>query len=94
LRIVGKYSYAMYIFHKPLHDFVGRPLLLHFGLLRQPSSVVAVLYVVVATVVTLGAAVISFQVFERHFLALKRWFVADAGAPSVTPSPGGSVPRS
>lgn len=78
LQTLGKYSYAMYVFHKPLHDWIGRPLLLHLGLLRQPSYVIAIGYTVVGTLATLALASLSYLVFEKHFLALKRWFIADA----------------
>lgn len=77
LRTLGFYSYAMYVFHKPLHDHVGRPLLMHFGLLDQPSSVVALAYVSLGAVVTLLLAVASYHLFEKHFLSMKRWFVAE-----------------
>ena len=76
LRTLGKYSYAMYVFHKPLHDWIGRPLLAHFGLLNRNSYVVAIGYVLITIIVTLAAAVLSFHLFEKHFLAMKRWFVA------------------
>ena len=81
LRTLGLYSYAMYIFHKPLHDFIGKPLLLHFGWLNAPSYVLALAYVSVATLATLVAAMLSYHLFEKHFLAMKRWFVAEAPAP-------------
>ena len=75
LRTLGKYSYAMYVFHKPLHDWIGKPLLRHFELLEGPSYLVALVYLLVATITTLAAAMLSYHLFERHFLAMKRWFV-------------------
>ncbi|MEO8155893.1 MAG: hypothetical protein ABI605_22745, partial [Rhizobacter sp.] len=83
LRTFGRYSYAMYIFHKPLHDFIGKPLLQHFGLLAAPSYVVALAYVSLATLATLVVAMLSYHLFEKHFLAMKRWFVAEAPAPAA-----------
>ncbi len=80
LRALGKYSYGMYVFHKPLHDGLGRPLLEHFGLLKQPSIAVALSYVVIATLATLFAAVASYHLFEKYFLSLKRLFTAQAPA--------------
>lgn len=86
LRSLGKYSYGMYVFHKPLHDWIGRPLLTHFGLLKQPSHLVALCYVVVAALATLLVAMLSYHVFERHALALKRWFVSEAALPVHGPA--------
>ena len=60
LRTLGKYSYAMYVFHKPLHDWIGKPLIRHFHLLHPPSCAVAVSYVLITTVATLAAAMLSF----------------------------------
>ena len=81
LRSLGKYSYGMYIFHKPLHDWVGKPLLDHFELTLRPSYPIAMGYVVLATLVTLLLGIVSYHLVEKHFLSLKRWFVP--GSPSV-----------
>lgn len=76
LRTLGKYSYAMYVFHKPIHDWVGMPLLHHFKLLDHPSYIITIAYFLTATLATFTIAVASFNIFERHFLSLKRLFVA------------------
>ena len=78
LRSLGKYSYGMYVFHKPLHDWLGKPLLDHFGLTPRPSYLWAVGYVVVATLFTLSLAMVSYHLMEKHFLSMKRWFEPDA----------------
>lgn len=78
LRSLGKYSYAMYVFHKPLHDWVGKPLLDHFGLFQRPSYPIALGYVVVATLATLSISILSYHLMEKHFLSLKRWFAPDS----------------
>ena len=67
----------MYIFHKLLDDWIGKPLLVHFGLLNQPSYAVGVGYVLAGTLVTLALAALSYHLFEKHFLSLKRGFIAD-----------------
>lgn len=70
----GKYSYALYVLHKPLHDLIGVPLLQRvFGSTRIGLAASAA-YIVCATLVSLTAAVISFHFFESHFLALKDRF--------------------
>jgi peptidoglycan/LPS O-acetylase OafA/YrhL len=75
LRILGKYSYGMYVFQKPLHDFVGKPLLRHFQLDASHSVPVAAIYIISGILVTLAAAFCSYQLFERRFLKLKNRFV-------------------
>jgi len=77
LRLLGRYSYGMYVFHKPLHDLAGKPLLQSLGLYDHAGSAVAVAYIAVATLVTLGLAMVSYHLFEKRFLGLKRWFVAE-----------------
>lgn len=77
LRALGRYSYAMYIFHKPLHDLLGKPLLQSLGLHEHAGNGVAIGYVVAGTLATLALAMLSYHLFEKHFLGLKRWFVAE-----------------
>lgn len=72
LRRFGHYSYAIYVFHKPLHDLVGVPLLTHWT--GQPHTAdlgTATLYFVLATAVLYAVGWLSWHLFERHFLALK-----------------------
>lgn len=78
LRLCGKYSYGMYVLHKPLHDFVGRPVLRSLGLASTHSVPVALLYISATTLVVLAAAWLSYQLFERHFLAIRPRFAAPA----------------
>jgi peptidoglycan/LPS O-acetylase OafA/YrhL len=90
LRMLGRYSYGMYIFHKPLHDLAGKPLLQALGLYEHAGVAVAVAYIAAGTLVTLALAMVSYHLFEKHFLGLKRWFVAEPAAitaRSGTPAP-------
>lgn len=82
LRSLGRYSYAMYVFHLPLHLFVGLPLLDRLFGVRSTSSVAfALAYFLIATLATYVASLISYHVLERHWLALKRY-----AEPRVVPS--------
>jgi peptidoglycan/LPS O-acetylase OafA/YrhL len=74
LRALGKYSYAVYVFHKPLHDFVGKPALARLGLDATRSTPVALAYVAVALAASFGVAVASYHLYEKHFLRLKGRF--------------------
>jgi peptidoglycan/LPS O-acetylase OafA/YrhL len=76
LRFFGKYSYGMYVFHFPLLLFMvpisavvnATPPVLGS---RLPAQLV---YLVLATGFTSVVAFASWHLFERHFLALKRFF--------------------
>jgi peptidoglycan/LPS O-acetylase OafA/YrhL len=81
LRLVGRYSYAMYVFHLPLHMFVGLPLLHRWA--PQESTAVAVAYLVAMTLLTFGLSALSYRYFERPFLSMKRRFVPDRPAPAA-----------
>ena len=78
---LGTYSYAMYLVHVPLLRVVSKvavppqwpgseryPLLWVFG------------YTAALGVLTLGVAMVSWHLCEKHFLALKRHFPYDAPA--------------
>jgi len=75
LRSIGKYSYAMYVLHTPIHRLISPWLLAWWG--GGPVSAArAVGYMVTATVVTYLGALASYHLFEARFLALKRHFAA------------------
>ena len=84
LRMLGRYSYAMYIFHKPLHDLAGKPLLQSLGLYEHAGPALALAYIAAGTLVTLALAMASYHLFEKHFLGLKRWFVAEPPAANAS----------
>jgi peptidoglycan/LPS O-acetylase OafA/YrhL len=76
LRALGRYSYAIYLFHLPLRDAArshflragGLPLI--FG--SQIPAQIAVILIGLA--LTYLAALVSWHAFEKHFLALKDRF--------------------
>ena len=72
LRSVGKYSYAMYIFHLPLSMVLWPKVSPYFKLVGTGYPL---LYAVFITLLTYGMAVLSYFLLERHFLKLKRYFV-------------------
>jgi peptidoglycan/LPS O-acetylase OafA/YrhL len=80
LRLFGKYSYAIYIFHLPIHTFVTKTLLVDQLAYRGAGRYVAIqlAYWFVMTGVLLGIAVLSYNLYEKHFLKLKKYFSAPA----------------
>jgi peptidoglycan/LPS O-acetylase OafA/YrhL len=89
LRFFGKYSYAMYVFHHPLLwfnpnswlklNFRGIPTV--FG-----SQLPAYLLWLVMTVgLTVAIALVSWHVWEKQFLKLKRFFPYGSADATNTP---------
>lgn len=76
MRMIGRYSYAMYVFHLPLHIFIGTKAL-HL-LAPQPSSAVALTYMLCLVVATFALAALSYRFIESRFLAMKKYFVPAA----------------
>ena len=74
LRSIGKYSYAMYVLHVLIHHEFGAPLVRRFAG-ADPSTLVSVVYFVALTASSYVGALLSYHLYERHFLALKRFFV-------------------
>jgi peptidoglycan/LPS O-acetylase OafA/YrhL len=85
LRVLGTYSYGIYVFHVPIHRAIGLPLLHRWVPEGTPiGSKIGILYFVIASLVSLGAAVISYHLFEQRFLALKRYFTPSRAKLSAT----------
>jgi peptidoglycan/LPS O-acetylase OafA/YrhL len=85
LRSFGKYSYAIYLFHQPLNLLIGVPLvhsLLPHGLGLKAGGT----YMFSVTAASYMLAVISYHGYEKHFLALKRYF-RPGQPPEPTPAP-------
>lgn len=76
LRALGKYSYAMYVFHVPIWAhvqplvFPGNRVPAVFGSHILPSLALGVL----CGLLTFAAAFASWHLFEKRVLALKRYF--------------------
>lgn len=72
LRFFGKYSYALYVFHQPvalLLTAVGLPAAaVRFG---ATSFTAQILYVAIATLLTVGLSMLSWDLYEKQFLKLK-----------------------
>lgn len=76
LRTMGKYSYGVYIFHKPFDIFIGLPWLASRPGISHSSLPVALGYIAVGTLGSLLMAMLSYHLIEKRFLSLKTRFVA------------------
>jgi peptidoglycan/LPS O-acetylase OafA/YrhL len=74
MRGLGKYSYGMYVLH-PFILAVLRGYLPYkrLGALAHSNAVGVLLFTVLAFVAVLGSGWISWHLYERHFLKLKRF---------------------
>ena len=68
LRAFGRYSFAMYLFHKPLHEIWGKPLLESFGLYSTHDLTISLMYVATGTLVTFSLGWASYNLLEKHLL--------------------------
>jgi len=89
LRFFGKYSYAMYVFQWPLIVLLA-PIVTAESLCSRTGSVFGgrLAYLALMTATTTGLAVLSWQLYEKHFLALKSKFGTSS---TVSPPPGNAA---
>jgi peptidoglycan/LPS O-acetylase OafA/YrhL len=75
LQFFGKYSYGMYVWHAMIAEWIMRtaPFLRDHAGLRFPM-VGQWIQVLVGLAASFGLAFLSYQLFEKHFLSLKRFF--------------------
>ncbi|MEM6757488.1 MAG: acyltransferase [Planctomycetota bacterium] len=101
LRFFGKYSYAIYLFHRPVESFVNR-VEARLGWETQGTVPLALLHVGLVLGVTTLVSVVTWYTFESRILKLKRYFpygakprrdAAAAGweSPTLQPSTPGTT---
>ena len=97
LRVLGKYSYAIYLFHYPLLNVarygLGERTLPPLWGSQIPSQIA---FTALLTLASLALAWVSWHAYEKHFLALKRFFPspsADGARPPVAASAVWPSPR-
>ena len=83
MRVFGKYSYALYLFHLPLRamvrdGFYGRDDLWTLFGSQIPGQLV---FYAISTALALVAAKLSWELYERRWLELKRFFPVAPSAP-------------
>lgn len=75
LRIAGKYSYAMYVFHYPIIVWLSHELNQHLHELQQPTTTLHVVgQACVVTLLSFVLTLISWHVLERPCLRFKKYF--------------------
>ena len=78
---LGKYSYALYLIHVPLRSILAHEVTHRGGVLPRiagsqlPAQILLILGGIAASY---GLALVSWHLFEKHFLALKRFFPTTA----------------
>jgi peptidoglycan/LPS O-acetylase OafA/YrhL len=80
LRLFGRYSYAIYLVHLPVHVWLSTRLFAGQAAATESGSVIRnLLYIACACVLMLGLGFLSYALVERPLLALKRFFPKDLG---------------
>jgi peptidoglycan/LPS O-acetylase OafA/YrhL len=73
-RFLGRYSYGLYIFHYSVYGFLAAPLHNLFVQHLHSRVLGTLLSVGVVAVVSLLLALVSYHLYEIHFLRLKKYF--------------------
>lgn len=76
LRSLGKYSYAMYLFHFPLNRLVRDTMLTNkqLPIIAGTELPAQIIFTIACIAITYVAAVLSWNLYEKHWLGLKRYF--------------------
>jgi peptidoglycan/LPS O-acetylase OafA/YrhL len=76
MRMLGKYSYALYLIHLPIRAFIRDVVLKPATFALYPGGVIVgqLVFTLVSLIVVTIVAALSYHLFEKHFLKLKRFF--------------------
>jgi peptidoglycan/LPS O-acetylase OafA/YrhL len=83
LRLFGKYSYGIYLFHFPLSEFLS-PKRELFISITHSFSVGSITFIFVCLIINLGVAAVSFHFIESPIIRLKKWFEYDRDTKTET----------
>jgi len=93
LRLLGKYSYAMYVLHMLVIWAMDRRVTIDWFIRKAHSEALGmVLHAAAFCAATMVAGFVSWHLYEKHFLRLKRFFPDRATFPSPLFAPGGPRP--
>lgn len=94
LRTLGKYSYGLYVLHLILLSYFEQPMRDLLRAMHVPKFAAILLVGVTVFAVSFSAAFLSYQLYERHFLRLKRFFdyrphgsAASSASAATSPAP-------
>jgi len=74
LRFFGRYSYGIYVFHYSITGVLQGPLRFFFHTHFHSKALSVLLQAGVAGIASVLVAVLSYHLYEKHFLSLKRYF--------------------
>jgi peptidoglycan/LPS O-acetylase OafA/YrhL len=74
LRFFGKYSYGIYVFHYSINGFLMESLRLFFNQHAHSRAIGVVAPALIIAGISVLAALLSYHLYEVHFLRLKRYF--------------------
>jgi peptidoglycan/LPS O-acetylase OafA/YrhL len=83
LRLLAKYSYGMYVFHKILGDAFGKGWLHGLDPALQRSLPVHLAYMGLGVLASLAVAMLSYHLIEKRFLQLKPLFTPHRAVPAA-----------
>ena len=79
LRLFGKYSYGIYLFHFPLSEFLS-PKREIFISVTHSFAVGSITFILACLIINLGVAAVSFHFIESPIIGLKKRFEYDRDA--------------
>ncbi len=87
LRMLGKYSYGLYVFHGLISYFLARhPLMPLLQGVVHNHTLAAAIQVAIGVALSVLISVVSYEFFERRFLELKERFGNSAKIPARVPA--------
>ena len=84
LKTLGKYSYGMYLFHVPVTHWIFQKGKTFWSAAPETLGAgfpIQVLFHAAALLGTLGVAFVSYQLYEKQFLKLKKYFESSPEVP-------------